>query len=55
VSATDRLSPHGVGSGGLPYFIQLWGAELWDAALAAEVNALDVKLLAAATRTSIGA
>jgi DNA-binding transcriptional ArsR family regulator len=34
---------------GYPYFIQLWGAELWDAATVAEVNALDVALLAAAT------
>jgi len=34
---------------GYPYFIQLWGAELWDASKAVEVNALDVKLLAAAT------
>lgn len=34
---------------GYPYFIQLWGAELWDAAMAAEVTSLDVPLLKAAT------
>jgi len=30
---------------GYPYFIQLWGAELWDAAEAAEVFTLDERLL----------
>lgn len=30
---------------GYPYFIQLWGAELWDAADAAEVLLLDERLL----------
>lgn len=30
---------------GYPYFIQLWGAELWDAAEAAEVSVLDERLL----------
>lgn len=30
---------------GYPYFIQLWGAELWDAAAAAEVRRLDERLL----------
>ena len=34
---------------GYPYFIQLWGAELWDAAMAVEVVSLDLKLLKAAT------
>jgi DNA-binding MarR family transcriptional regulator len=33
---------------GYPYFIQLWGAELWDAAEAAEVNRLTSPLLDAA-------
>jgi hypothetical protein len=30
---------------GYPYFIQLWGAELWDAAEAGEVDRLTTKLL----------
>lgn len=30
---------------GYPYFVQLWGAELWDAAQAARVEQFDVKLL----------
>lgn len=30
---------------GYPYFIQLWGAELWDAADVAEVSILDERLL----------
>lgn len=30
---------------GYPYFIQLWGAELWDAADIAEVSLLDERLL----------
>ena len=30
---------------GYPYFIQLWGAELWDAAEVAEVDTLDERLL----------
>lgn len=34
---------------GYPYFIQLWGAELWDAAVTAEVDQLDVRLLEATT------
>ncbi len=34
---------------GYPYFIQLWGAELWDAAMAADVTSLDSKLLKAVT------
>ncbi len=34
---------------GYPYFIQLWGAELWDAATTAEVTTFDVKLLKVAT------
>lgn len=33
---------------GYPYFIQLWGAELWDAAEAAETNQLSEILLEAA-------
>lgn len=33
---------------GYPYFIQLWGAELWDAAVSAEVDQLEVALLRAA-------
>jgi hypothetical protein len=33
---------------GYPYFIQLWGAELWDAAEIAETNRLTTKLLEAA-------
>jgi hypothetical protein len=33
---------------GYPYFIQLWGAELWDAAEIAEVNHLSTDLLRAA-------
>lgn len=33
---------------GYPYFIQLWGAELWDAADAVETNRLDETLLEAA-------
>jgi hypothetical protein len=30
---------------GYPYFLQLWGAELWDAADAAEVDTLTERLL----------
>lgn len=30
---------------GYPYFLQLWGAELWDAAQAAEVDRFDQRLL----------
>jgi hypothetical protein len=30
---------------GYPYFVQLWGAELWDAAQAAETNRFDLRLL----------
>lgn len=30
---------------GYPYFIQLWGAELWDAAMVAGVTVLDNRLL----------
>jgi DNA-binding transcriptional ArsR family regulator len=33
---------------GYPYFIQLWGAELWDAADAVETDRLDPSLLEAA-------
>ena len=33
---------------GYPYFLQLWGAELWDAADAAEVDRFSEQLLAAA-------
>lgn len=33
---------------GYPYFIQLWGAELWDAAEAVETDRLDPSLLEAA-------
>jgi hypothetical protein len=33
---------------GYPYFLQLWGAELWDAAHAAGVNRLSEQLLGAA-------
>jgi DNA-binding MarR family transcriptional regulator len=33
---------------GYPYFIQLWGAELWDAAEIAEVDQLSTRLLDAA-------
>lgn len=32
---------------GYPYFIQLWGAELWDAALSADTKVFTPKLLAA--------
>jgi hypothetical protein len=35
---------------GYPYFIQLWGAELWDAAITAEVGTIDVRLLNATMR-----
>jgi DNA-binding transcriptional ArsR family regulator len=31
---------------GYPYFLQLWGAELWDAADAAEVTSFSERLLA---------
>lgn len=34
---------------GYPYFIQLWGAELWDAAVAADDNRLTTALLKATT------
>ncbi|MGI9023558.1 MAG: AAA family ATPase [Acidimicrobiales bacterium] len=34
---------------GYPYFIQLWGAELWDAAVIAGVDRLDVRLLEVTT------
>lgn len=34
---------------GYPYFIQLWGAELWDAAEATGLTVLDERLLDAAT------
>ncbi|HEX9643924.1 MAG TPA: ATP-binding protein [Acidimicrobiia bacterium] len=34
---------------GYPYFIQLWGAELWDAADSAEVTTLDERLLEVTT------
>lgn len=37
-----------LGVEGYPYFIQLWGAELWDAAEIAEVNHLSTRLLDAA-------
>lgn len=37
---------------GYPYFVQLWGAELWDAAVQAETTALTVRLLEA-TRAEI--
>ena len=30
---------------GYPYFVQLWGAKLWDAATFAETDALTVELL----------
>lgn len=33
---------------GYPYFIQLWGAELWDAAVTAETDRLTTELLSAA-------
>ncbi len=33
---------------GYPYFLQLWGAELWDAAVTVEVNRFSEKLLDAA-------
>ena len=33
---------------GYPYFIQLWGAELWDGAIAADTTELTVNLLGAA-------
>lgn len=34
---------------GYPYFVQLWGAELWDAAVDAELSELSVPLLDAIT------
>jgi hypothetical protein len=34
---------------GYPYFIQLWGAELWDAAIGAGVNELNADILKATT------
>lgn len=34
---------------GYPYFIQLWGAELWDAATTADVDLLDIRLLEVTT------
>ena len=34
---------------GYPYFIQLWGAELWDSAVAADVTSLNMPLLKATT------
>ncbi len=37
-AVTDRI-------GGYPYFVQLWGAELWDAADQADVQHLSLELL----------
>lgn len=46
VAADERLVASVVDEvEGYPYFIQLWGAELWDAAEAAEVTTLDERLL----------
>lgn len=50
VSADEHLVSAGVREvEGYPYFIQLWGAELWDAADVAEVSMLDERLLEATT------
>jgi hypothetical protein len=37
---------------GCPYFIQLWGAELWDEAEGAELSELEPNLLRSRLRTS---
>ena len=40
---------------GYPFFIQLWGAELWEAAQLAGVDHFDVSLWTRSNRTSTGA
>lgn len=46
VSATDDLVNRVIGEvEGYPYFIQLWGAELWDAAEIGEVDRITTNLL----------
>jgi DNA-binding transcriptional ArsR family regulator len=46
VVATDELVDSVVGEvEGYPYFIQLWGAELWDAAVSAGAGKLDKHIL----------
>jgi len=51
ISATQGMVDAVVGEvEGYPYFIQLWGAELWDAAAVADVAVLDERLLDAATQ-----
>jgi AAA ATPase domain len=46
LSVSDELVAHVIDEvEGYPYFIQLWGAELWDAAFTAELTHLDHKLL----------
>lgn len=54
LETTSRTAGDGVADAvveeveGYPYFIQLWGSELWDAADAAEVDRFTVELLDAA-------
>ena len=46
VTADNALVESTIGEvEGYPYFVQLWGAELWDAAEVAETNILTVELL----------
>ncbi len=46
VTATDALVDRAIAEvEGYPFFIQLWGAELWDAAAIAEVDELNEDLL----------
>ncbi len=48
VTATPELADRVVADvEGYPYFVQLWGAELWDAATDANIPVLDLPLLAA--------
>lgn len=47
VTVTDELAGRVVTEvEGYPYFVQLWGAELWDAARDGDLNAFDLDLLA---------
>jgi hypothetical protein len=51
VSAARSLVEEVVGEvEGYPYFIQLWGAELWDAAVVVDTSEITVQLLTAARR-----
>lgn len=46
IAATDTLAERVVAEvEGYPYFVQLWGAELWDAATQADLSELDIELL----------